>query len=115
MEGPKGGDFRTAGLPSWIAPHANGVVLTLHIQPGARRTAVVGIYGDRLKIAVAVPPTDGRANAALISFLAERMRIPRSRFTLVSGASAREKRIAIATDSTPASVASALDPGTAQQ
>jgi uncharacterized protein (TIGR00251 family) len=110
VDGPKGGDFRTATLPPWIAPHTNGVVLTLHIQPGARRTAVVGRHGDRLKISVAVAPTDGRANAALIAFLAERIRVPRSRFTLVSGASAREKRIAVTTDIQPQLIARELDP-----
>ena len=109
MEGPKGGDFRTADLPPWIAPHTDGVVLTLHIQPGARRTAVVGRYGERLKIAVAVPPTDGRANTALIAFLADRIKLPRSSFRIVSGASAREKRIAVVTDS-PEFIATALDP-----
>ncbi|MGZ8272756.1 MAG: DUF167 domain-containing protein [Burkholderiaceae bacterium] len=85
-----------------------GVVLALHVQPGARRTAVVGLHGDRLKIAIASPPADGRANATLLAFLAERLAVPRLALTLQSGASSREKRVAVATSLPPASIADAL-------
>ncbi len=114
MGGPEGGDFRTADLPPWIARRGNNVVLTLHIQPAARRTGVVGRHGDRLKIAVSVPPADGRANAALIAFLAETLGLPKSGFTVLSGASSREKRVAVATERSPGAVAAALDPDAGQ-
>ena len=108
MGAPKGGDFRTTTLPSWIDVRSEGVVLALHVQPGARRTAVVGPHGERLKIAVASPPADGRANAALLEFLAERLALPRVALTLLSGASSREKRVAVATSLPPSSIADSL-------
>jgi uncharacterized protein (TIGR00251 family) len=88
----------------------DGVVLALHVQPGARRTAIVGPHGDRLKIAVASPPADGRANAALLEFLAEQLAVPRVAVTLLSGASSREKRVAVSTSTPPSSVARCLLP-----
>ncbi len=91
----KGSDFRTVELPAWIEARSDGVVVALHVQPGARRTAVVGPHGDRLKIAVSSPPADGRANTALMEFLAEQLAVPKSCLRLLSGASSREKRVAI--------------------
>ena len=52
--------------------------LTLHIQPGARKTEVVGLHGDALKIRLAAPPVDGKANAALIAFIADRLGLAKS-------------------------------------
>ena len=108
MRVPKGGDFRTAGLPAWIDARKDGVVIALHVQPGARRTAIAGLHGGRLKVAVATPPTEGRANAALLDFLAERLGIPKSRLSILTGASAREKRVALPSSVAPEAVAAAL-------
>ena len=71
-------------------------MLILHIQPGAKRTEIVGQHGDALKIRLAAPPVDGKANAELIRFLAERLRVPRSAIELVSGESSRAKRLRVA-------------------
>jgi uncharacterized protein (TIGR00251 family) len=106
----KGSDFRTLGLPAWIEDRSDGVVVALHVQPGARRTAIVGPHGDRLKVAVPCPPAEGRANAALLEFLAERLAIPKSRLRLLSGASSREKRVAIDASIPASTVAAALSP-----
>lgn len=108
MGEPKAGDFRMTALPAWIDVRPSTVVLALHVQPGAKRTAVIGPHGERLKIAVASPPADGRANAALLAFLADRLAVPRLAVTLLSGASSREKRVAVATSVPPASIAAAL-------
>jgi uncharacterized protein (TIGR00251 family) len=108
MDVAKGGDFRTAGPPPWLHARADGMVLALHVQPGAKRTAIVGVHGDRLKIAIASPPADGRANAALLEFLADRLRIARSGLALLSGAGSREKRVAVRSSLTLADVAAAL-------
>jgi hypothetical protein len=70
--------------------------VTVHIVPRARETAVVGMYGDAIKIRVAAPPVDGAANAELIRFLAERLGVADSAVTITHGASARRKTVAVA-------------------
>jgi uncharacterized protein (TIGR00251 family) len=78
-----------------IRETAEGVTLAVRAQPGAKRTAITGIYGEgpaaQLKIAVQAPPIEGRANEALISFLADRFALPRRSITLVSGDTNRSK------------------------
>jgi uncharacterized protein len=110
----RGSDFRTVALPAWIEARSDGLVVALHVQPGARRTAIVGPHGDRLKVAVSSPPADGRANAALLEYLAERLALPQSRLRLLSGASSREKRVAIDAALPASAVAAALAPADAQ-
>ena len=72
-----------------------GVTVSVRAQPGAKKTAIVGIYGEgesaQLKIAVQAPPIEGRANEALIAFLAETCSIPRSSVELRSGELSRSK------------------------
>lgn len=76
----------------WYRVGADGcVTLTLHIQPGARTTELAGLHGDALKIRLAAPPVDGKANAALIDFIADRLEIARSAVRLKSGQSSRRK------------------------
>jgi uncharacterized protein (TIGR00251 family) len=65
-------------MTEWLRSSDRGITLTLHIQPGAKRTEVAGLYGDALKIRLAAPPVDGKANAALISFLAERLGVAKT-------------------------------------
>lgn len=72
-----------------------GVVLTVHAQPGARRTEVVGRHGDAIKIRVAAPPVDDRANDALVAFVAEAFGVRRSAVTIRSGSTSRHKRVLI--------------------
>jgi len=80
----------------WLSRAADGsVMLTLHIQPGAKKTEIVGIHGEALKIRLAAPPVDGKANAALIAYLARVCGVSRSDVALVSGESARAKRVRI--------------------
>lgn len=74
---------------------AGGVTLALRAQPGAKKTAFVGIYGEddaaQWKIAVQAPPVEGRANEALIAFLAETFNLPKKSVELVSGERSRSK------------------------
>jgi len=74
---------------------AAGVTLAVRAQPGAKKTAIVGIYGEgttaQLKVAVQAPPLEGRANEALIAFLADIFDLPKSAVTLVSGEMSRNK------------------------
>lgn len=80
----------------WLREAADGsVVLTLHIQPGAKKTEFVGLHGEALKIRLAAPPVDGKANAALCAFLADFCGVPKSAVSLVSGETSRAKRVRV--------------------
>jgi hypothetical protein len=80
----------------WLRQAADGsVTLSLHIQPGASRTEAAGLHGEALKLRLAAPPVDGKANACLIAYLADFLDLPKSRVELVSGASSRQKRVRI--------------------
>jgi uncharacterized protein len=78
-----------------IRETAEGVTLAVRAQPGAKKTAIAGVYGEgaaaQLKIAVHAPPIEGRANEALIAFLAEHFSLPRRNIVLVSGEFSRSK------------------------
>jgi hypothetical protein len=65
-------------------------------HPGARRNAITGVHDGALKVSLTTPPTDGRANQALVAFLAEQLGIPRARVTLLTGATSRTKSLHIA-------------------
>lgn len=80
-------------LPDWLRPTTAGVSLLLHIQPGAKRTELVGTHGDALKLRLAAPPVDGRANECLLGYLAATLGIPSRSLRLVSGATSRRKRV----------------------
>jgi hypothetical protein len=71
-----------------------GYVLRLTVVPGARRTEVAGLHGDRLKVRVAAAPEKGAANQELLSFLAARLGLPRSAFRLL-GARSRTKVVEV--------------------
>ena len=81
---------------SCLRADTDGVVLTLHIQPGAKTSEVVGLHGEALKIRLAAPPVDGKANAALLAFLAAKVSVGRTAVQLLSGESSRAKRVRIA-------------------
>jgi uncharacterized protein (TIGR00251 family) len=70
-------------------------ILTVHVQPRASRTEVVGWHGDAVKIRLAAPPVDGAANDALIDFLADRLALPRAAISLAGGTTSRRKRLRI--------------------
>jgi uncharacterized protein (TIGR00251 family) len=78
-----------------IRAATNGVTLAVRAQPGAKRTAITGVYGEgaaaQLKIAVQAPPIEGRANLALIAFLADAFGVAKNRVELVSGELSRSK------------------------
>jgi uncharacterized protein len=80
-------------VPAWLRQDADGVLIDIHLQPGARRNAVCGEHGGRLKIAIAAPPLEGRANDALIEWLAGRLGVPRRQVHLVAGQRSRDKTL----------------------
>ena len=75
----------------WLRQGDRQTTLTLHIQPGAKKTEVAGEHGDALKIRLAAPPVDGKANAALIAFVADRLGLAKSAVSLKSGQTSRRK------------------------
>jgi hypothetical protein len=72
-----------------------GVELLVLVQPRASRTKVVGEHDGRLKIALAAPPVDGEANAALIEFLSDLLGVRKAEVELLDGQSGRRKRLLI--------------------
>ena len=94
MVGPKG-KRPTSPSYAFVRATLGGITLAVRAQPGARKTAITGIYGEgataQLKIAVHAPPVEGRANEALIAFLADTFSFPRNSVELISGQLARSK------------------------
>ncbi|MBK9176030.1 MAG: YggU family protein [Flavobacteriales bacterium] len=82
-------------MPVWLIEEPDHLLLTLHVQPGAKRTEVAGTHGDALKIRLAAPPVDGKANDALLSYLAQQFGVPQRQVELVSGAASRSKRVRV--------------------
>jgi len=80
---------------AWLRSDGAAVVLSLHVQPGARKTEIAGLHGEALKIRLAAPPVDGKANECLIRYLAETLGIAKSSIELVGGATSRAKRVRI--------------------
>lgn len=73
----------------------NNLIVTLHIQPGTKNTEAIGLHGDALKIKLAALPTDGKANAALLKFLALRFEVPITCVILKQGGKSRRKVVLI--------------------
>lgn len=86
---PAGGSDEADG------PDEVDIVVRVHVQPGAGRTAVVGRHGDALKVRVAAAPEGGRANEAVAELLATTLGVPKSAVGLVSGATSRSKRFRV--------------------
>lgn len=80
----------------WLRASGDDVVLNLHVQPGAKKTEIAGEHGEALKVRLGAPPVDGKANEALIEFLAERLGVPKSRVHLEAGQTSRAKRVCVA-------------------
>ena len=78
-----------------VTEQAEGCVLPVRAQPGARRIGVQGEQTGALKVAVAAPPEDGRANQALIEVLRKALGIKRSQVELIGGQTSRDKRFLI--------------------
>jgi uncharacterized protein (TIGR00251 family) len=72
--------------------------LELHVQRGAKRTEVTGMHGERIKVRLAAPPTEARANEALIEFLAEEFGVAKRDIRILAGIKSRDKRVLIEGD-----------------
>jgi uncharacterized protein len=90
---------------TWARRTADGWSLALHVQPGAKRSAAAGLHGERLKLRIAAPAVDGRANDALIVFVAERLGVPKARVAVAKGERSREKLVVVTGECDPTRLA----------
>jgi uncharacterized protein (TIGR00251 family) len=82
-------------MSEWYRRNGEVLTLTLHVQPGAKRTDVAGLHGEALKIRLAAPPIEGRANEALLKFIAEAFGVSLRQVELKQGGQSRHKVVAI--------------------
>lgn len=78
-----------------VLSNKTGISFSVKVQPGASRTAVVGVELDFLKVRLAATPIDGKANKALIEVLAQKLDVPKSSVRICSGLSSRRKVISV--------------------
>lgn len=81
--------------PPWVRRDRDVWLLDLHVQPGAKTTGAVGEHGGRLKLKIAAPPVDNKANAYLLAWLADRLGVPKAAVSLVRGDTSRQKTVAV--------------------
>lgn len=84
--------------PSFFTVTADGVILTVHVQPRASKNQICGLQGDALKIRLTSPPVDGAANKLCREFLADLFGVAKSYVEIISGESSRHKRVKICGD-----------------
>jgi uncharacterized protein len=93
------------GSAPWARRTADGWSLALHVQPGAKRSAAAGVHGERLKLRIAAPAVDGRANEALIAFVAANLGVPKARVAVAKGERSREKLVVVSGECDPTRLA----------
>ena len=81
---------------NWYQSGGDGVTTHVHAQPGAKRTEIAGLYGDSLKLRLASPPVDGKANECLIEYLAQRLGVKKGQVSIIRGVSSRRKTVFVA-------------------
>jgi uncharacterized protein len=81
--------------PAWLREEGGAVTLELLIQPRASRTRVAGEHDGRLKVQLAAPPVDGEANAALVEFLADALRVKKAAVEVLRGETGRRKTVRV--------------------
>ena len=79
----------------WFRWQETTLLLEIALQPGTAKRQIVGLHGGRLKIRIQAPPVDGKANSALIEYLAEEFSVTRSQISILRGISNRSKTLVI--------------------
>jgi uncharacterized protein (TIGR00251 family) len=79
----------------WYTWQGATLVLNIRVQPRASQNAIAGVVGEQLKIRLTAPPVDGKANRALLKFLAKCCGVPHGQVTLLCGETGRNKRVRI--------------------
>lgn len=80
---------------AWLHDGKHAVYLDVQVQPGAARSEIVGQHGDALKVRLAAPPVEGKANRELCRFLAGVLALPGAGIELCKGDKGRRKRVAL--------------------
>lgn len=81
----------------WCCAAAQGVRMTVHVAPNAKKTEVTGIFDDALKIRLQAQPIEGKANDALVRYLADRLSVPKSAVSITHGQTSKRKTVEVAT------------------
>ena len=85
-----------AGSPEDPVQRTNsGLLLRLHVQPGASKSGFAGLHGGRIKVRLQARPVEGAANEALVKFISLTCGVPKSSVELVRGATSRDKDLAV--------------------
>ena len=82
-------------MAGWYRRSGDVITLTLHVQPGAKRSGIAGLHGEALKLRLAAPPVEGRANEALLKCIAELFGVPLRQVELRQGGQSRHKVVAV--------------------
>jgi uncharacterized protein (TIGR00251 family) len=85
----------SSGEPAWVGPARGGAGLAVWAVPGAARSEIAGQMGEYLRVRLAAPPVEGRANKELLRFLAERLGVRQTDLRIAGGASGRRKRVVV--------------------
>jgi uncharacterized protein (TIGR00251 family) len=100
--GAKGsGDEGDCTELGWARPTDRGWSISVHVQPSARRSRVIGIHDGALRVQIAAPPVDGRANDELVRLLARLLEVPPTSIRLAAGPRGRRKRVEIPAGADP--------------
>ena len=82
-------------MAEWYRRSEDAITLVLHVQPGAKRSEIAGLHGDALKIRLAAPPIEGRANEALLKLVARLFDVPLRQVELKQGGQSRHKVVVV--------------------
>jgi len=85
--------IRQAGSGEWR--------IRVHVQPGAKRDELAGLFQESLKVRLSAPAVDNKANGALVNFIASLLGLRRSQVSLVSGQTSRSKSLRIQAEVEP--------------
>jgi uncharacterized protein (TIGR00251 family) len=83
------------GESDFVRAVGDGCTVALRVHPGAKRNAITGVHDEALKISLTAPAIDGKANAALIGYLAEILGVPKAWVTLIQGIGSRVKTVRV--------------------
>ena len=96
--------------PIWLKQTPTGIALSIHCQPGAKITKVVGLHDGCLKISLQAPALENKANEFLLALFSKQLKIPQKQIQFLSGQNSRKKRVEIWGSITPEQIAEILSP-----